>query len=464
VLAAVEAIRSDESRLVVWTDDPADPAVAAVHGLVRCAQAEQPGRILLVDGDLPARQTVECLTDEWQLSIRDGEVRAPRLVRPVDRVEPKPWQGPVLITGGTGTLGAHTARHLVRAHGVRDLVLVSRQGPAADGADELRAELTRAGASVRILAVDITDEDAVRALLTEPFAAVVHAAGALADTTLANLDASDLDRTMRPKADAAALLDELTRGTGTALVLYSSAAGVLGNPGQGAYAAANAFLDALARRRADAGDPALSLAWGLWSETSGLTGGVDTDRMARAGVVGIAVEQGLRMFDAALTSGRAVAVPVAIDRTAFGAEPPALWRELIRSRAVAPGRGVLDRIAAADPDRRAGLLIDLVRREAATVLGRTGGIGAKAAFRDLGFDSLTSVELRNRLSVATGLKLPVTVVFDHPTATDLAARLREGLFPQTSAEEPEPPTVDDTALIAEMSAEELIRRALGEVG
>ncbi|GAA3440285.1 hypothetical protein GCM10018954_099080 [Kutzneria kofuensis] len=316
VLAAAEAIRADESKLVVLTDDPADPAVAAVHGLIRCAQAEHPGRILLVDGDLPARQTVENLTGEWQISIRDGEVRAPRLVRPVERVEPKPWRGPVLITGGTGTLGAHTARHLVRAHGIRDLVLVSRQGPSAEGADELRAELTRAGASVRILAVDITDEASVRALLTEPFAAVVHTAGALADTALANLDASDLERTMRPKADAAALLDELTRGTGTALVLYSSAAGVLGNPGQGAYAAANAFLDALARRRAEAGDPALSLAWGLWSETSGLTGGADTGRMARAGVVGIATEQGLRMFDAALGSGRAVTVPVAIDRTA----------------------------------------------------------------------------------------------------------------------------------------------------
>ena len=461
VLGVVDAIRGDESKLVVLTGDPADPAIAAVHGLVRCAQAEQPGRILLVDGELPARQTIEALAGEWQISIRDGEVRAPRLVRPVERVEPKPWRGPVLVTGGTGTLGAHTARHLVRTHGIRDLVLVSRQGPAAEGADELRAELTRAGASVRILAVDITDAASVRALLTEPFAAVVHAAGALADTTLANLDAHDLDRAMRPKADAAVLLDELTRGTGTALVLYSSAAGVLGNPGQGAYAAANAFLDALARRRAQAGDPALSLAWGLWSETSGLTSGADTGRMGRAGVVGIATEQGLRMFDAALASGHAVAVPVAIDRTAFGTEPPALWRALIRPRPVAPGRSVLDRLTAADPDRREGLLVDLVRREAAVVLGRTGngGIGPRAAFRDLGFDSLTSVELRNRLSAATGVKLPVTVVFDHPNATELATRLLDALFPK---DEPEPAPSHESALIEEMDAEELIRRALGE--
>ncbi|MFI9503780.1 SDR family NAD(P)-dependent oxidoreductase [Nocardia sp. NPDC052566] len=467
--ALAAALGDDATKLVVQTSDAADPAVAAVQGLVRCAQAEHPGRILLAEGDIPAARTAEALlaAGEGHVVLRDGAARVPRLVRATGGAEPKPWHGTVLVTGGTGTLGALTARHLVREYGVRDLKLVSRRGPAAAGAENLRAELIAEGAAVRVLAADITDPATLRDLLADPPAVVVHAAGALADATVGSIGPDTVETVFRPKADVALLLDELTRGTGTTLVFYSSAAGVLGNPGQGAYAAANAFLDAVARRRAAAGAPVFALAWGLWAEASGLTRGLDaagTGRMARAGVTGITTEQGLRMFDAALAAGRPVTVPVAVDRAAFDAVVPAIWRELIRPKPAPAGRAVLDRLAATDPDRRLGVLVDLVRREAAVVLSRsgTGGVGPAKAFRDLGFDSLTSVELRNRLTTAIGVRLPVTAVFDHPDATALAHRLHTELFPAPPPDPAPPGHTDEPTAITEMDVEDLIRRALGE--
>ncbi|MFE7134698.1 type I polyketide synthase, partial [Streptomyces sp. NPDC057638] len=504
-----------ETRLVITTEDAEgaegadDPAMAAVWGLVRSAQAEHPGRFLLVRGGEPTDRAVEALAaaGEWQIALRDGRAFAPRLTR----ISPAPNAdatgrgslafgptGTVVITGGTGTLGALTARHLVTRHGVRHLVLLSRQGESAPGAGALREELVRAGADVRVVACDVADPVRMRELtagLAEPLAAVVHTAGALDDGVITALDGERFERVFRPKVDAVEALDALTREAGAALVLFSSAAGLLGHAGQGNYAAANAFLDAVAARRHAAGFPAVSLAWGLWEEASALTGHLtadDTGRMARDGIAPIDSEQGMRMLDAALAGGRAVVAPVAVDRAGLrtavreGRLAP-VWRTIAGPAGPAPretARAALPAdLAAQDPGSQLGVLTGLVRREAALVLGRsgTGGIGPTKAFREIGFDSLTSVELRNRLTAATGVRLPVTVVFDHPNATALATRLRTALFPVDEPGEPgsargaAPATTatpaapgrapdDDTAAIAEMDAEELIKRALGELG
>jgi rifamycin polyketide synthase module 7/8 len=216
---------------------------------------------------------------------------------------------------------------------------------------------------------------------------------------------------------------------------------VLGSAGQGNYAAANGFLDGLMSRRRAAGLPGLSLAWGLWELDSGMIahlGGVDRTRMNRGGVQPITAAEGMRLFDAALSAGQPQVVPVKLDlrevRAAAsngGAIPP-LLRGLVR-----PGRqqanaastqdsGLVRRLSSLAAPEQEALLLDLVREQAAIVLGHGGsdGVPAELAFKDVGFDSLTSVELRNRLRTATGLKLSATLVFDHPTPQALARHLR----------------------------------------
>ncbi|MEU4252175.1 SDR family NAD(P)-dependent oxidoreductase [Amycolatopsis sp. NPDC026612] len=359
--------------------------------------------------------------------------------------------GTVLVTGGTGRLGALVARHLVTRHGVRDLLLASRRGPAADGAADLVAELTAAGAQVRVVACDVADRDRVRDLLDGvPLTAVVHAAGALADGVLAAQDAERLATAFRPKADAAVVLDELTRAHDlAAFVLFSSAAGVLGGAGQAGYSAANAFLDGLAARRRAEGLPAVSLAWGRWADESALTahlGAADTSRMARAGVGALTAEQGLRLFDEALAGPRITAVPMVFD--------PAALRERARTETVPPllrelaGRGRRTartaaragtwtaRLSRLDDQARVAALTELVTAEAAVVLGGGAAVAGGRAFRDAGFDSLTAVELRNRLTAATGVSLPATAVFDHPTPAALAAHLRDALLGTVAAPAP----------------------------
>ncbi|HEX8689430.1 MAG TPA: SDR family NAD(P)-dependent oxidoreductase, partial [Solirubrobacterales bacterium] len=180
----------------------------------------------------------------------------------------------VLITGATGGLGALLARHLVNEHGARHLLLVSRSGPEAAGATELRAGLEELGASARIEACDVSDREQLKALIDSiedehPLGAVIHAAGALADATIESLTDEQVERVFAPKADAAWHLHELTRDADlSAFVAFSSAAGIVGGAGQGNYAAANLFLDALAHKRRAEGLPAPSIAWGLW-ETAG---------------------------------------------------------------------------------------------------------------------------------------------------------------------------------------------------
>ncbi|MER5808984.1 type I polyketide synthase [Streptomyces sp. NPDC002033] len=349
--------------------------------------------------------------------------------------------GTVLVTGGTGVIGSAVARHLVSEHGVKDLVLTSRRGPAAEGAAELVAELTALGATVRIEAVDAADRAALGALLDglDGLCGVVHAAGALDDGVVSGLTPERLDSVLRPKVDAAWNLHELTRDRDLALfVLFSSAAGVFGSAGQGGYAAANSFLDALAQERRAQGLPAHSLAWGLWADRSAMTGGLgtaDLDRMRRAGIRPLATEEGLALFDAAVRLPYPSTVPVRLDLGMLREQRPLdpLFRALVRTTvkraaantAVGSGGGLRERLAALAPAERERELTELVRGQAALVLGHgtAGAVEAGRAFRDMGFDSLTAVELRNRIGSATGLRLPVTAVFDHPTPAALAAEV-----------------------------------------
>jgi hypothetical protein len=378
------------------------------------------------------------------VAVRGGEVLVPRLakapqVSDVDGV--RFGDGPVLVTGGTGGLGALIARHLVTAHDVTKLVLTSRRGIDAPGAVELRAELAALGASVTVAACDVSDRGAVAGLLeVHRVSGVVHSAGVLDDGVLESLTPERIDRVFAPKVDAAWHLHELA-GDLDAFVVFSSAAGVLGNPGQGNYAAANAFLDALATHRASLGQPAVSLAWGLWQQDGGMGGGLAADevgRMSRSGMFALSQEDGLALFDQALGGTDPVLVPAALDLRAIaaGGDVPALLRGLIRvpaRRAAQAGSvtGLKDTLAALPRAEQDRTLLELVRGQAAAVLGHAGAgaIGADQAFKELGFDSLTAVEFRNSVQAATGLRLPATLIFDYATSRALAEHLREELAP-----------------------------------
>ncbi|KIF73249.1 hypothetical protein QR77_03245, partial [Streptomyces sp. 150FB] len=330
--------------------------------------------------------------------------------------------GTVLITGGTGVLGQILARHLVAAHGVRHLLLLGRRG---------RADLGDLDASVTVVACDVSDRDALAAALAgipagHPLTAVVHAAGALDDGLVESLTPDRLAPVFAPKVDAAWHLHELTRDLDlSAFVMFSAAAGVLGSPGQGNYAAANAFLDAFAQYRQSAGLPGQSLAWGAWSGDSDMRGEfapADLDRMARGGVLPLAVEDGLALFDAALAAGDALLVPAHLEPSRLPVTPPLLSALVRPDRRTARTTVSLSGLPDAE---RAQALTELVLAEAAAVLGHgtAEAVPEGRAFRDMGFDSLTAVELRNRLSALTGLKLPATLAFEHPSPAALAAHL-----------------------------------------
>ncbi|MFJ2249658.1 SDR family NAD(P)-dependent oxidoreductase, partial [Streptomyces sp. NPDC087862] len=445
------------SRLVVVTrggvgvsgGELVDVRVAPVWGLVRVAQSEFPGRFVLADlpvgagvGELAAG--LGCGEPQW--AVRDGSVRVPRLARAQVGVSGVPafGAGPVLVTGASGALGGVVARHLVSAHGVRELVLVSRRGAAAEGMDGLEAELVALGAGVESVACDVADRDALAQVLDgRRLTAVVHAAGVLDDGVLESLDVSRFDGVLRPKVDAAWNLHELTRDLGlSAFVVFSSAAGVFGNAGQANYAAANVFLDALAQARRAEGLPGLSLAWGLWAGASAMTSGLgetDRQRIARLGAEALSEAEGLELLDRAVAGDQdGLLVPVRLNLPALRGRSegvPTVLRALVPVRArrqtaagaaAGAGGGLAERLAPMSDSRRAAHLLDLVRREVAGTLGHRSAatIEPERAFNDLGFDSLTAVELRNRLHATTGLKLPATVVFDHPTPADLARHLR----------------------------------------
>ncbi|KUJ66796.1 hypothetical protein ACZ90_32685 [Streptomyces albus subsp. albus] len=372
---------------------------------------------------------------------------------------PTAWNpdGTVLITGGTGTLGGLVARHAVTERGARHLLLTSRRGEQATGAAELAAELRELGAEVTIAACDAADRQALAATLAaipaeHPLTAVVHTAGVLDDGVVGALTPERVATVLRPKVDAAVNLHQLTQDLDLAdFVLFSSAAGTFGGAGQANYAAANTFLDALARHRHTQGLPATSLAWGLWAEASGMTGGLeaaDTSRMSRSGVLGLSSAEGLALFDAAHRVGEALLVPMRLDLAPLAGAPtgmvPALLRGLVRSgtarRTAQTGTGadaasLVDRLLRLPEEERDPALLELVRTQVAVVLGHDSpdAVEAGRAFKDLGFDSLTAVEFRNRLGAAAGLRLPATLVFDYPSPTALAGYLRGELLDSAGA-------------------------------
>ncbi|MFI1018964.1 type I polyketide synthase [Streptomyces sp. NPDC020965] len=459
--------RFDASRLVFVSDGavatgPSDTvrdlSGAAVWGLVRSAQSEHPGRFQLVDAATSPAPAIA--SEEPQIAVRDDGLLACRLVPAIATAPSAPtrteaaspgWDatGTVLVTGATGDLGGVICRHLVTEHGVRNLLLLSRRGPDAPGAPELTAELTELGALVTTVACDAADRDALAAVLDavpadRPLTGVVHTAGVIADATVTSLDADRVGSVLRPKVDAALHLHELTRDRPlSAFVLFSSVSAALGAPGQGNYAAANAFLDALAERRRSEGLAGLSLGWGLWDRTSTITGGLgksDVRRIARGGVVPLSASEGVALFDLAASAEHAAVLPMRLDLAALrdaGEHVPPMFRALVRRprrRAAEAGSALsaslVDRLTALADDERRAAMRELVRERAATVLGhdRAEDIAVDQPFRDLGFDSLTAVELRNHLNAATGLRLSATLVFDHPTAAAVSEHLLERLL------------------------------------
>ncbi len=474
-LAALQAWLADpalaQTRLAVVTGDCTELAPAAVWGLVRSAQSEHPGRIVLVDLDDASRSALPAVlsSGEPQVRVRDGVAEVPRLTRvPRPGSAPRPLDpdGTVLITGGTGTLGATTARHLVTAHGIRHLVLVSRRGHAPD----LHDELTAMGASVTITACDTADRAQLEAVLAavpaeHPLTAVVHTAGVLDDGVLTELSPDRVDTVLRPKVDAARHLDELTRDRDlAAFVLFSSAAGVLGNPGQANYAAANACLDAVAHQRHGLGLPAVSLAWGYWTTVSGMTrhlGAADLHRNRRMGMAGLTAAEGMALLDATLGAADTFVaakldVPALRASSAAGDEIPPLLRALApaprpAARAAAGPVPLAERLAGLHATGQAEAVLDLVRRHAAEVLGHTSAdaVHPGRTFKEAGFDSLTAVELRNRLAAATGLTLSPAMIFDYPKPAALAEHLRATLTGDTSSPaEPGTPTAANDEPIA----------------
>ncbi|WP_425087977.1 SDR family NAD(P)-dependent oxidoreductase [Streptomyces cyanogenus] len=447
------AVRADE--------DVRDLAAAPVWGLVRSAQSENPDRFLLVDLDVDLGADDAATTavaaavavGEPQVCVRGGEWFVPRLSRSAAEgaagSSPLDSGGTVLITGGTGTLGRLVARHLVTRHGVRHLLLTSRSGGNAQGAAELGEELAALGAQITFAACDNADREELRGVLAgvpaeHPLTAVIHAAGVIDDAMVGSLTGDRVDAVLRPKAAGAWNLHELTRDRSlAAFVLFSSAAGLLGSPGQGNYAAANTFLDSLAAHRRARGLPATALAWGLWEEGSGMTAHLErTDRvrMNRNGLAPLPTEDALALLDTALSAGRPLLLPAQLDTAALAAQagsgllPPVL-RGLVRTparRADTAGPSLAERLTGLGDEEQLDLLLDVVRGQVAGVLGHEGGaaIDPDRAFQELGFDSLTAVELRNRLNVITGLRLPATLVFDYPTARVLGEHLKRLTAPE----------------------------------
>ncbi|MFI1161822.1 type I polyketide synthase [Streptomyces sioyaensis] len=478
--------RFADSRLVILTSGAAGPdsapgtvvdmVSAPLWGLVRSAQAEHPGRLLLLDWDgtqtsgrrLRAAIAAAATDEGGELALREGRLWGPRLVREqlsatseaADAVGGRQWdpEGTVLITGGTGGLGAAVARHLVTRHGARRLLLVSRRGEQAPGALALRQELAELGAEALPVACDVADRTALEKLLAEipaghPLNAVIHTAGVTENGLVETQTAHRIDAVLRPKADAAWHLHELTQHQPlAAFVLFSSTAGLFVGAGQANYAAANVFLDALARHRTAQGLPALSLAWGLWDDTHGMAGQLaeaDLERMRRMGMRPLPTARALALLDAAMAVDDApVLVPVGLETAALSAQGgtvPALLRTLVRTpmrRAVsasaastAGADALSQRLAGLSESDRDLILLDLVRNNTAAVLGHGSGelVDPDRAFKDIGFDSLAAVDLRNLLNAATGLRLPATLVFDFPAPAVLAAHLAAELVPALSS-------------------------------
>ncbi|MGW3571587.1 SDR family NAD(P)-dependent oxidoreductase, partial [Streptomyces sp. NPDC000941] len=457
------------------TERVADPRQAAVWGLGRVAALEHPqrwgGLVDLpeeLDGRIAARfaavlgKTGGTEPAEDQVAVRASGVFGRRLRRPVGASPKDGWRpsGTVLVTGGTGTLGGHVARWLASA-GAEHILLASRSGPEAEGAEELRAELAGTGVRVSIVACDVADRRQVADLLADipgdcPLTAVVHAAGVLDDGVLDGLSPQRFETVFRSKVESATVLDELTRDLDlTAFVLFSSASGAVGNAGQANYAAANAVLDALAERRRDQGLPATSVAWGAWAGGGMAASARAEETSHRTGVAAMAPEAALSAMRSAVGSTEPTSVVADIDQARFihaftTLRPSPLLRELPRYAELTAGATVSprdqasaaaelrERVLGRAAAERPRVVLDLVRAQVAGVLGYAGpeAIGADRAFKDLGFDSLAAIELRNQLTATTGLSLPATLVFDHPTPAALAEHVLRELVPETAGGSP----------------------------
>ncbi|MEU9716872.1 SDR family NAD(P)-dependent oxidoreductase [Streptomyces sp. NPDC047976] len=454
---------AETARLVLLAPagDPAGTTRGAVRALLRTAQAEHPGKFLVVEVD-GQPQSWDALpgvlgADEREAAVRDGHLLAPRQVRRPETAPGAPaparpapgFAGTVLITGGTGGLGAVVAEHLVRHHGTTDLLLLSRGGAADPRGGELASALRGLGARVTLAGCDVADREALAAVLSgispdRPLKAVVHAAGVVDDGLLATLTEDQFERVIRVKAAGAVALHELTKDSGLdAFVLFSSAASVMGSPGQANYAAANGFLDAFAHHRRSLGLPAQSLQWGPWAEERGMAGRLGPEavaRMARNGTVPLANEEALALLDAALALPGVPNLVAA--RPAAAPARPGPARTAVRP--AAPERGAFTRrLAGADADTRRRLLTDLVRTQTGSVLGHgtAAHVPAERSFRELGLDSLAAIELRNRLGAETGLRLSPTLVFDHPSPLALAEFLDRELAPAPAPDQPDPAVV-----------------------
>lgn len=468
-LRLIRAWRADEryarARLVFVTvggsgaGRAADPVQAAVWGLIRSAQLEAPDRFALLDaadgadvgrdlwsGQWAARLPAALDAGETQFAVQGGKLLIPRLV-PAALAAPRPGlpdpAGTVLITGGTGALGALIARHLAGKYGIRSFLLAARRGAAAPGAADLAAQLTEAGAQVATVACDVADRAQVRALLTavpdgHPLTGVVHTAGVLDDGPLDSLTPERFDRVLQPKADGALWLHEETRQLAPPVfVLISSVSGVIGGLGQANYGAANAFLDALARRRRAEGLPAVSLAYGLWDLSTGMSGGIDSAvqaRLARAGFPPMSAAQGLSAFDTVLHADFAGLVAARFDAAALAARAkdgsvPVPLRSIARQVSAVHGAArpapAAERAASLrGADREQSILAYVVACTADVLgFGATADIDTQRSFQDLGVGSVNAVELRDRLAAGTGLNLPGTVVFDYPTPVEVSRHL-----------------------------------------
>ncbi|WP_439677341.1 type I polyketide synthase [Embleya sp. MST-111070] len=487
VVAPVWAVTG--GAVSIGAEDPVRvPEQAQVWGFGGIAAAELPdlwGGLIDLPARIPTGAAADRLvavlsgaTGETEIAVRDAAIWARRLVRatPDAGPDPTPWQptGTVLVTGGTGALGGHAARW-VAERGAPHVLLVSRSGADAPGAAALAAEVGAFGARVSFAACDVGDRAALADVLAAipadlPLTAVVHTAAVLDDAVIADLTLDQLDRVLRVKVDGARHLDELTRDLDlSAFVLFSSLAGICGVPGQANYAPGNAYLDALAARRRAAGLPATAISWGHWAG-GGIAAPEVEERLGRQGLRMLDPELAIRVLGRVLDAGdshltvcdidwdvlfrdrRAPLVTELLDATGggTGARPAALDTP--------SADGFAARLAALGTADRPRFLVEAVRAQAAVVQGHASPAAVDVAkpFRDQGFDSLTSVELRNRLSAETGLKLPATLVFDYPTPNALAEFLRGQLLGGVEAADvvetaSGPDTTDDPVVIVGMA-------------
>lgn len=475
------------------------PYQAPIWGLVRSAQSEHPQRkIRLLDmDDEPASFSawLSALTGDFpQLALRTGRFHHPILSSYTPPADSRHFfdHGTVLLTGGTGALGTCIARHLVTQHRCKSLLLLSRQGERAPGAVALRQELQQSGAQVTIVACDVADKVSLSQALAQvpldyPLTSVIHLAGVIQDSSFELMTRQDLAAALRSKLDSAVYLDELTQShTLSSFILFSSLSGLLGTSGQANYAAANTFLDALAQRRRVNGQPATSLAWGPWDEggMAGQLNGLDLSRIQKMGLSLLTQQQGLALFDSALHCHQACVVPMNLDHSISARHP--LLKPLFSSQKKENERiarehqdndelqgttankpcAIRNTLAGLNETNRYQKILSWVTDEVASVLELATEDAPLPGrpLQELGLDSLMAVEIKNRLSKGSGLKLPVTLLFDHPTCQLLAAKLSaeipaEDAQVNTTPLPSVPPNTKKTIITSPLSFIEELHRA-----